>query len=116
MPFPPAVGLTNYLAVVGEPCAMNGTAEGLRFAQFTDGTAQTMVLVEADVDQAVEWTKPADWEFDANNPQRGLGGLRPGGWNAAFADGHVTFISKSIDPQVLKALFTRNGREVVNQW
>ena len=66
-----------------------------------------------DAKQAVEWTKPDDLHFDPMNPKTGLGGLRPGGWNAAFADGHVQFISDNIDAAVLNALFTRAGREVI---
>jgi prepilin-type processing-associated H-X9-DG protein len=44
----------------------------------------------------------------------GFGKLRPGGCNAAFGDGHIQFISNDVDPQTLKALVTRNGREVIN--
>ena len=71
---------------------------GLR--NITDGTSHTIAVVEADADKAVEWTKPDDLQFDAKNPTAGLGHLRPGGWMAAFFDGHVQFISNNID-QVL---------------
>jgi prepilin-type processing-associated H-X9-DG protein len=107
-------GKTNYLALVGPQCVLDGSPQGLGFAKISDGTSNTIVIVEADADQAVEWTKPDDIEFDPNNPQAGFGKLRPGGCNAAFCDGHVQFISNDIDPQLLKALVTRNGREVIN--
>jgi hypothetical protein len=73
------------------------------------------MLVESAPDQAVEWTKPDDWEFDANNPKAGLGGVRPGTWNAGFADGSVQPIPEMIDAEQLKAMFTRDGREIVNR-
>jgi prepilin-type processing-associated H-X9-DG protein len=107
-------GKTNYLALVGPQCVLDGSPQGLGFAQISDGTSNTIVLVEADADQAVEWTKPDDIEFDPNNPMAGFGKLRPGGCNAAFCDGHVQFISNDVDPQTLKALVTRNGGEVVD--
>ena len=107
-------GKTNYLAVVGKECVFDGTAEGMRLAKITDGLSKTIVLVEADADQAVIWTKPDDLAYDANNPAAGLGHLRPGGWNAAFADGSVQLISNDIDREMLSALFTRNDREVVD--
>lgn len=110
-----AEGKTNYLAVVGKNCVFDGSKDGIGFAQITDGTSKTIALVEADADQAVEWTKPDDWEFDAKNPKAGIGKFRPGGCNAAWADGSVRFLSGGIDPQMLKALMTRNGREVVAQ-
>ena len=107
-------GKTNYLAVVGEPCVMDGTANGRPMREVPDGTANTIVLVEASPDQAVEWTKPDDLEYDANNPKAGLGGLRPGAWIAGFADGSVRPVAEQIDPAQLKALFTRAGGEPVN--
>ena len=110
-----AEGKTNYLAVVGEDCIFDGSADGIGFRNISDGTSKTIALVEANADQAVEWTKPDDWEFDPKNPKAGIGDFRPGGCNAAFADGSVQFISNAIDPDVLKALFTRNGREVVDR-
>jgi hypothetical protein len=73
------------------------------------------MLVEAAPDQAVEWTKPDDLEFDAGNPKAGLGGVRPAGWLAGFADGSVQFISDMIDPAQLKAMFTSAGGEPVNR-
>jgi prepilin-type processing-associated H-X9-DG protein len=93
----------------------DGSKDGIGFAQITDGTSKTIALVEADADQVVDWTRPNDWEFDAKNPKAGIGKLRPGGCNAAWADGSVRFLSNGIDPQMLKALMTRNGREVVDR-
>lgn len=107
-------GKTSYLAVVGKECIFNGTDKGMKLKSITDGTSKTILLVEADADRAVEWTKPADWQYDAKNPQAGLGEMRPGVWLAAWADGHVSAISNAIDPRLLNALFTRNGREVID--
>jgi hypothetical protein len=109
-------GKTNYLAVVGTDCAFNGTKDGLKMQDITDGTSKTIAIVEADADQAVEWTKPDDWEYAAENPKAGLGTLRQGGWNAALCDGSVHFISNSLDVETLKAMFTRAGGERVGDF
>jgi len=69
--------------------------------------------VDAADDHAVIWTKPDDLQVDLNDPLRGLIGHHLGGFQAAFADGSVHFIAKTIAPATLKALFTRNGGEVV---
>jgi hypothetical protein len=108
-------GKTNYLAVVGKECFMDGTEKGVQIQHVTDGTSNTIAVVEADLDKAVEWTKPDDFQFDPNNPTAGLGHVRPGGWIAGFVDGSVQFISSGIDPNIVKAMFTRGGGEVVNR-
>lgn len=105
-------GRTVFLGIAGPQSVFSG-ADRLGFAQVVDGTSNTVMLVEADAEAAVPWTKPADWEFDANDPFRNLGGLRPAGFNVAFVDGSVRLISVGTDPNVWKALCTRNGNEVV---
>ena len=73
------------------------------------------MVVEAK--EAVTWTKPDDLKFDpgaaADASLYGAFSLHPGGFNAAFADGSVRFIKRSISPIVFKALITRNGGEVI---
>jgi hypothetical protein len=110
-----SAGMTNYLAVVGEGCVFDGSPAGVKFRQITDGTSRTLVLVEADADRAVIWTKPDDWQFDAKNPMAGLGGLRPAVWLAGWADGHISAVASNIDPEVLSTLFTRAGGEMTQE-
>ena len=64
-------------------------------------------------DQAVPWTKPADWQYDAERPLAGLGNAHPGGFLAGLADGSVRFLAKTIDPQVFRALVTIAGGESI---
>jgi hypothetical protein len=108
-------GKTNYLGVVGSDCIFDGTEKGIWFTKISDGTSKTIMLVEADADRAVIWTKPDDFKFDAANPAAGLGGIRPGGWLAGFADGSVQFIAQSVDNETVKSLFTRAGGEVIGE-
>ena len=110
-------GKSNYLGVQGEKMLFDGTQNGAQFRTITDGTSNTIALVEVDDAAAEIWTKPADWEFDAEDPTKGLGGLHPGAiFNAGYCDGHVEAVSVMIEVETLKAMFTKNGGEVINQW
>ncbi len=105
-------GKTTYLGVAGKSAMFPPDGKPIRIQDVTDGTSNTIFIVEVAPDHAVTWTKPEDYNYD---PQKPLAGLRnpEGGFNAAFVDGSVRFISDKIDPKVLDALFTRNGGEVI---
>jgi prepilin-type processing-associated H-X9-DG protein len=108
-------GKTVYLAVVGKGAAFEGK-EGQKIRTFTDGTSKTIMVVEVTPEKAVPWTKPEDWEFDAENQidMNDFGGLSAGDiFNAVFADGHVQALTRSIDPEAFKTMLTRNGGEVI---
>jgi hypothetical protein len=108
-------GRTNYLGIGGEQGVFGGK-EGVPMAKITDGLSNTIMAVEANNQSAVEWTRPDVFVPDAANPTKGLTGLRPGGFNALFADASVRFISEKIDLQTLKALFTCNGGEAAESF
>ena len=90
--------------------------EKIGIRDITDGTSNTLMVVEANDQSAVIWTRPDDFQPDPGNPSKGLVGLRPGGFLGGLADGSVRFFSESTDGQVLQVVFTRNGSEVVNLW
>ena len=106
-------GVTTYLAVSGKGLMFDGS-EGRKPEDIRDGMSNTIMVVEANDDRAVPWTKPDDWECDPQRPLAGLGSAHGGGFCAACADGSVHFFSKSIDPKLFYALLTIAGGEAVN--
>ena len=106
-------GKTVYLLPTGKGTMFEGN-NALTFQEVTDGLSNTIMIVEAADDAAVEWTKPGDLSFDPAKPTAGLSGARPGGFQAAFGDGSVRFLADAIDESVLKALFTPRGGETVD--
>jgi hypothetical protein len=107
-------GKTTYLAPVHKDAVFTGDKQGVRIADILDGTANTILLVDADDAAAVVWTKPDDLKLDSKEPQKGLA-VRPGDrYFFELADGAVYFAPRKIDAKTLWAMFTRNGGEVVN--
>lgn len=94
--------------------------DGAEFRDVRDGTVNTLLIVTAK--QPTPWTKPEDLTYDAKLPAEkadwreplSLGGFEPEGFGAAFVDGSVRQISDSLDNATLRALFTRNGGEVID--
>jgi hypothetical protein len=116
-----APGKTTYLTIAAkdgifQPPQANGNGERVprttSFADVTDGTSNTAMVVEVKDEQAVIWTKPDDYEYPDQDPGKGLRVRERGMHLIGLADGSVQLLN--LAAQDLKALFTRNGGEVVN--
>ncbi|QDV24284.1 DUF1559 domain-containing protein [Aureliella helgolandensis] len=108
---PTKPGYTVYQATVGEESLLR-LKEPTRFADITDGTSNTIMVIETTAEAAVPWTAPEDFNVDPENLELEKLFFR-GITQAAFGDGSVRVLSESIDMGVLNALFTRAGGEVV---
>jgi hypothetical protein len=94
---------------VGKGAAFEGR-QGLRLsADFPDGTANTLLVVEAG--EPVPWTKPEDLPFDPDGPLPDLRGLFDVGFRASTASGHRHDVLKGVSERTLRAAITRNGGE-----
>ena len=90
----------------------DSSGEPITFDQVNDGTSNTIILLEVDAVAAVEWTRPADWEFDPSDPKRDLGNVHPGVIVVAFADGSTESIPAETLPEEMKALMTREAGDI----
>jgi hypothetical protein len=104
---------TNYLVPVGDDTIFKGDTS-TKLADVKDGVSKTIMLLEADADRAVPWTKPDDYQIDPDSVSAGLGAFRAGGFLAAFADGSVRFVASGIDAEVLKLLFKKSDGQSVD--
>jgi hypothetical protein len=106
-------GMTVYQVPHG-PSTVFAGPDGIPIRKITDGTSNTIGVVEVDENHAVPWTKPEDWTFDPAEPAKGLGGHFPDQiFLCLFCDGSAHAIPTTAKKETLSALFTRNGGEIV---
>lgn len=105
-------GIGGKSGALGPPRRGNGN-RGIGFGDVTDGTSNTIFLVETSDDLAIAWTKPDEGldpnDFDLSK----IFGLYPDGTNIARCDGSVEFISDKIEKDIFKILMQMNDGEIV---
>lgn len=110
---PQQAGMTNYVMITGEGAVGGKPNEGTPLAQITDGTSNTIAVVE--VTNPVPWMEPRDLKFDELswrfNDGTGKGPSSThlsGGAHVLFCDGSVHFLLGHIDPETLRRLILRS--------
>lgn len=104
----------SFFALVGTNTLMGDNKRNTRMADITDGTSNTLMIVEAKRD--IPWSKPEDIAYpdDRTKALPELGGFFKQGFLAGFGDGSVRMIFKSIDKTTLQNLIERNDGNVIN--
>jgi hypothetical protein len=116
----PAQGYTHIRGFAGPQALFRPPAQGrpgqlaygLPFLDITDGTANTILVAE--VAEPVIWTKPDEPEYNPQKPVPALGGVFEDGFNAAMCDGTVHFFKLPQREELLRALITPQGGDVVD--
>jgi prepilin-type processing-associated H-X9-DG protein len=109
---------TNYMVITGPGTVFQG-AEGTKIHDITDGTSNTLLIVEV-TGTGVGWAEPVDLDVADLGPPLSAegpgstGSRHPGGINAAMCDGSSRFLSDVIDFETFKAMTTRDGGEPIN--
>jgi len=110
----PKTGKTTYLAPLGKNTMFTGDKEGVRIAEVTDGTSNTILIVQSDEKHAVPWTSPQDLTIDPKTPAAGLVDYPGVGSPVIFTDGSARILRKGIEDKAALALFTRNAGEPIS--
>jgi prepilin-type processing-associated H-X9-DG protein len=103
-----APGYTVYLAPVGKNAGW--LDKNMRLSAITDGTSNTIALTEVAPHLAVPWTAPDDLDIDENP---GTSWMSDRGANVGMFDGSVRWLPAQLAEDVLRALMTINGGEVI---
>jgi hypothetical protein len=124
-------GLTNYLLPVHEEAGflpavsvektkdtLHGyevwLGRGFSYKDVTDGTAYTLMIVEAAPDNAVPWTKPEDWEVDLDHPYAGISHDGATRFVNAWMDGSARVTPMDFDEAEFRKIITRAGGETLD--
>jgi hypothetical protein len=103
---------SGYYVLVGPGTLFEGS-QGIQFKDVTDGTTNTLLLVESK--HNVPWTKPEDIPFDPDKPLPKIGGFVEGRFMAALGDGSARPIDSEKVKDQLKWLIMRNDGHPI-QW
>ena len=103
---------TVYLAPQGPNTAL-GSDKAIRFRDITDGTSQTIAVIETGSERAVPWTKPDDLTIDADDPV-GSVAAEKGTFQVVFCDGSVQSISAAISGDIFQWMIQINDGHPVN--
>lgn len=109
---------TNYVVVVGPHTAWPGE-DTVRFADITDGTSNTWLVVEV-ADSGITWSEPRDLHVlqmarEINPPAgQGISSKHIGGAQVLYADGSVRFIADASSPEDIRRLLTIDDGEKVD--
>ena len=85
--------------------------KGARPSEITDGRGKTIMVVVADAEHAVPWTKPDDLLIDSASPARGLERWPDHFFMLALANAQIALLPDDIEPTTLWGFFTRAGGE-----
>lgn len=122
-------GATDYGGIYGERIVSRNNPprgvfihdQSIRFRDITDGTATTLMVSE-DADfpdgQWINGRNLFDQAFSINRAPKFENDIRsfhPAGANGLFADGSVKFMDENMNLELLAALCTRNGDEIIAQ-
>lgn len=105
-------GKTTLQLPTGEKTPFYGKT-GVAIRKITDGTSNTIMIIEAPREHAVIWTKPDDFSIDRDDLKAALFGGRSKVWTA-FCDGSARALPDDLPEEMLRSGLTHAGGEIID--
>lgn len=107
--FPVSVGVPE------NQSTMFSDGNGRTRQEIEDGISETIMLVVAEDDRNVLWTKPGDLPFNPEDPANGLKILDNGNFMVMTVEGRVTYPSPETSREKLLSQFTCSGEDQLEE-
>jgi len=105
----------TYYQVIVDPSGIFNGPSSCNLGSITDGTSNTLLVVETDSQDAIPWMAPDDTDLPTFLARgQSSSSHHTGGGNVALADGSVVFLSNTIDPKMATSMVTKAGNEIVS--
>ncbi len=106
---------TTYLALA-TPESVFPPGHTRTISDITDGTSNTLMVIEVDDAYAVPWMEPRDADESVFTKPAKPRPAHVGGCQTLLADGSVRFLSENIDPKTRHSLVTIDGKEPIGEF
>ncbi|MFO0975817.1 MAG: DUF1559 domain-containing protein [Planctomycetaceae bacterium] len=107
-------GMTTYVGVTGKDSVFPKDKK-VSLRDIVDGTSNTAMLIDANVENAVIWTKPDDLPADPEKIVAALQSHFPMATPVALTDGAVRGVDRGISKETANLLFNIHDGEVLDQ-
>lgn len=107
---------TSYVAVIG-PHSCLRPQKSASIQEITDGTGNTMMVIEVAAEQSVPWISPQDTDessFLSLGPKSKTS--HTGGLHVLLADGAARFLSAALEASFRRALISIDGNDSPGEW
>ena len=109
------VGHTSIHVFVGDQTPFNDDTEGSAISDFTDGTSNTILTVQAGPETASPWTKPGGIEFTGEEILKSLGAIGEQ-FLVGLCDGSIRTIDANIDEILLLNLIRHRDGNIIGNF